>query len=174
MNSIEEALTYQRLISEFGLTQEEVAKRVSKSRVTITNSLRLLKLDDRVKKMLIDDKISSGHARPLISVDDREKQYLLACKIFDKKLSVRDTEQLVKKINEKDPEEKEEKQVLKDEYDLVYRNLENQICEILGTKVKIQHNKDNKGRIQIEYYSIDDLERIMDMFKVLDKHREDR
>lgn len=167
LNSIEEALTYQRLISEFGLTQEEVAKRVSKSRVTITNSLRLLKLDDRVQKMLIDDKISSGHARPLISVDDGEKQYLLACKIFDEKLSVRDTEQLVKKINEKEPEEKEERQVSKEEYDLVYRNLENQICEILGAKVKIQHNKDNKGRIQIEYYSIDDLERIMDMFKIL-------
>ncbi len=167
LNSIEEALTYQRLINEFGLTQEEVAKRVSKSRVTITNSLRLLKLDERVQKMLIDDKISSGHARPLISIDDGDKQYLLACKIFDEKLSVRDTENLIKKINEKKPEEKKDKEVSKEEYDLVYKNLENQICEILGTKVKIQHNKNNKGKIQIEYYSIDDLERIMDMFKVI-------
>ncbi len=170
LNPIEEALTYQRLITDFNLTQEELANRVSKSRVAITNSLRLLKLDGRVQSMLIDQMISSGHARAMIGIEDGEKQYLIACKVYDEKLSVRNIEKLIKDSKkDKGKEEKKEKEgkVSKEEYDLVYRNLENQICHILGTKVKIQNKNKNKGKIEIEYYSNDDLERIIDMFKSL-------
>lgn len=162
LNPIEEALAYQRLIKEFNLKQDEVAERVSKSRAAITNSMRLLKLDERVQQMLIEDMISSGHARAIIPVEDMEKQYNLACKIFEEKLSVRDIEKLVKKIFEDKPQ-KEIAVTMED--DFIYKNIEEKIRKIVGTKVSIQKKQNNKGKIEIEYYSNEELERIIELFE---------
>jgi ParB-like partition proteins len=162
LNPIEEAQTYHRLIQEFNLKQDEVAERVSKSRAAVTNSMRLLKLDVRVQQMLIDDILSSGHARTLLSIEDNDMQYSLANKIFDEKLSVRETEKLVKKIVSDKP--KKELAVAKDD-ELIYRNIEDKIRNIMGTKVSIHKKKNNKGFIEIEYYSTDELERIIELFE---------
>ncbi len=160
LNPIEEALAYQRLIKEYDLKQDEVAEKVSKSRAAVTNSMRLLKLDERVQKMLIDEMISSGHARTLLGIEDKDKQYATAMKVFDEKLSVRDTEKLIKDMNKAPKPEKK-----KPDNDFVYRDIEDKLKGIVGTKVVI-HNKDNnKGKIEIEYYSHDDFERIVDMLK---------
>ena len=165
LNPIEEALAYQRLIDEFHLKQDEVAERVSKSRTAITNSLRLLKLSDKVKEMLVEQMISTGHARCLISIEDNDVQYETAMTIFDQGLSVRDTEQLVKDVNkilEGKKEEKKEK-VKEDNTALlaVLSDMENNLKSKLGAKVKIKPRGKNKGRIEIEYFSSDDLERII-------------
>lgn len=161
LNPIEEALAYQRLIKEYKLKQDEVAEKVSKSRVAVTNSLRLLKLDERVQKMVIDDMISGGHARALLGISDGDKQYAVAMKAFDEKLSVRDIEKIIRDFD-KLPKEKI---VKKPQNDFVYRDMEEKLKSIMGTKVTI-HNKDNnKGKIEIEYYSQDDFERIMDLIK---------
>ncbi|MDF2885216.1 MAG: spo0J [Clostridiaceae bacterium] len=162
LNPIEEALAYQKLIHEFQLKQDEVAEKVSKSRAAVTNSLRLLKLDERVQQMLIDDMISSGHARAILPLEDLNLQYNTACKIFDEKLSVRETEKLVKKILLDKPE-KEVAAALED--DFIYRNLEEKIRNVIGTKVSIHKKQNNKGRIEIEYYSNDELERIVELFE---------
>ena len=138
LNPIEEALAYQRLIKDYNLKQDEIADKVSKSRAAVANSLRLLKLDERVQKMLIDDMISSGHARTLIGIENGDKQYALAMKVFDEKLSVRDIEKLIKEMN-KEPKSKE---VKKPQNDFIYRDMEEQLKNIMGTKVVI-HNKDN-------------------------------
>jgi ParB family chromosome partitioning protein len=164
LNPIEEAMAYQRLIEEYNLKQDDVAERVSKSRVAVTNAMRLLKLDERVQQMLIDGMISSGHARALLHIEDFEKQYNTACKIFDEKLSVRETEKLVKSLQKGKPH-KEAAVTLEDQ--LIYRELEEKIRNIMGTKVSIRKNKNNTGKIEIDYYSIDELERIMDLFQVL-------
>lgn len=163
LNAIEEAEAYNRLIEEYHLKQDEVAERVSKSRVAITNSLRLLKLDERVRNMVIEDKIKSGHARALLAVTDGEEQYQLALQVFDNKLSVRETEKLVKKVlNEKEKPEK--KKNPKEEQDtLVYKNFEEKLKQVIGTKVNINHKGKGKGKIEIEYYSPDEFDRIMDM-----------
>jgi ParB family chromosome partitioning protein len=162
LNPIEEAQTYQRLIQDFQLKQDEVAERVSKSRVAVTNSMRLLKLDSRVQQMIIDDMISSGHARALIPIDNGDKQYNAACKVFDEKLSVRETEKLVKNIIS----DKANKEVAAtQEDDFIYRNLEDKIRSIIGTKVSIHKKKNNKGSIEIEYYSTEELERIVEIFE---------
>ena len=156
LNPIEEAIAYKRLLEEFNLKQDEVAERVSKSRTAVTNSMRLLKLSDKVQQMIIDDMISTGHARALLAIDDPELQYTLANKIFDEKLSVRDIEKIVKaKNNKKKVEKPKEKEVL-------YQDLEEKLKSIFGTKVTI-NNKGNKGKIEIEYYSKEDLERIYDL-----------
>ena len=161
LNPIEEALAYQRLINDYNLKQDEIADKVSKSRAAVANSLRLLKLDERVQKMLIDDMISSGHARTLIGIQNGDKQYALAMKVFDEKLSVRDIEKLIKDMSK----EPKQKVVKKPQNDFVYRDMEEQLKNIMGTKVVI-HNKDNnKGKIEIEYYSQEDFERIMDLIK---------
>ncbi len=160
LNPIEEALAYQRLISEFSLRQDDVAERVSKSRTAVTNSMRLLKLCAKVQQMLIDDNITSGHARALLSIEDEELQYAMATKVFDEKLSVRETEKLVKKILENKPL----KQSIKPENDVIYKDLEEKIKTIVGTKVTINRKTDNKGKIEIEYYSEEELERLMDLF----------
>ncbi len=159
LNPIEEARAYRRLLDEYKLKQEDVAQKVSKSRVTITNSMRLLKLSEDVQNMVIDGMISSGHARALLAIDDKEKQLLLANKIFDEKLSVRETEKLVKDVLE--PKVKEKKEKLKD--DFIYEHIQDRIKEILGTKVKINRKDATKGKIEIEYYSVDDLDRIVDI-----------
>ena len=156
LNPIEEAIAYKRLLTEFNLKQDEVAERVSKSRVAITNSMRLLNLDERVQEILINEMISMGHARALLGIEDGDEQYNLAMRVFDEKLSVRDIEKIVKaKNNKKKVEKPKEKEVL-------YQDLEEKLKSIFGTKVTI-NNKGNKGKIEIEYYSKEDLERIYDL-----------
>ena len=159
LNPIEEAMAFKKLLEEFQLKQDEVADRVSKSRTAVTNSMRLLKLDDKVQQMIIDDMISTGHARALLAVDDAEMQYTLANKIFDEKLSVRETEKLVKEI--KNPKKPKEKKVVENSF--IYRDLENKMKDIFGTKVSISSKGKGKGKIEIEYYSDDELEHMFDM-----------
>jgi len=163
LNPIEEALAYKRLLNEFHLKQDEVAERVSKSRTAVTNSMRLLKLDERVQQMVIDDMISSGHARALLAVEDKEIQYTLAVRIFDEKLSVRDVEKLVRSLQEEKPKKKEE--VRDDSF--IYKDIEEKMKMILGTKVNVTHKKNHKGKIEIEYYSNEELERLMELFETL-------
>jgi ParB family chromosome partitioning protein len=166
LNPIEEAFAYQRLIEEFNLKQDEVADRVSKSRAAVTNSIRLLKLDKRVQQMLIDDMISSGHARTIIPIEENDLQYSIATKIFDENLSVRETEKLVKKILEGNLDVKEKsKSVLDDS--VIYKDIEEKIKSIIGTKVSISKKNKNKGKIEIEYYSNDELERIIELFETI-------
>lgn len=163
LNPIEEAHAYKRLLNEFSLKQDEVAERVSKSRTAVTNSMRLLKLDDRVQQMVIDDMISTGHARALLSIEDKELQYTVANRIFDEKLSVRETEKLMKSIQlEKTDKKKEDKNTVNS---LIYKDIEEKIKAILGTKVIVYHKANNKGKIQIEYYSNEELERIVEMLE---------
>ena len=162
LNPIEEASAYQRLIDEFHLKHEEIAARVSKSRTAITNSMRLLKLDKRVQLMLIEGEISGGHARALLSLEDKEMQYVAAERIIEHKLSVRETEKLVKSLLKPKIAEKPASQDAG--ADLVYREIEGKIREILGTKVSINRKDENRGKIEIEYYSMEELERLMDLF----------
>ena len=161
LNPIEEAMAYKRLMEEFELKQDEVATKVSKSRASITNSLRLLKLDPRVQKMLEEEMISTGHARALLAISNKDKQYEIAQKVFDEKLSVRDIEKLVKDLKKIKKNKKEEKDV----HDFLYTELEESMKQILGSKVSIKNKKNNKGKIEIEYYSRDELERIVDMIR---------
>ena len=163
LNPIEEAMAYKRLINEFKLKQDSIAERVSKSRTAVTNSLRLLKLDERVQQMLIDEMISAGHARAILAISDKDKQASVAMKVFDEKLSVRETEKLVKHIVEP-PKKKAEKQV-KTAEDAIYESLEEKMKGIVGTRVFIHRKKNNKGKIEIEYYSRDELERIIELFE---------
>lgn len=163
LNAIEEAEAYERLIKDFNLKQDEVAERVSKSRVAITNSLRLLKLDSRVREMIIEDKIKSGHARALLAVNDPEEQYRLAVMIFDHSMSVRETEKMVKKyLSDKDKSKKEVKE--KDtQTELIYKDFEEKLKTVIGTKVNINHKGKGKGKIEIEYFSPDEFDRIIGM-----------
>ncbi len=163
LNAIEEAEAYERLIKDFNLKQDEVAERVSKSRVAITNSLRLLKLDPRVREMIIEDKIKSGHARALLSVTDPEEQYRLAVMIFDNSMSVRETEKMVKKyLADKDKPTKEVKK--KDtQTELIYKDYEEKLKTVIGTKVNINNKGKGKGKIEIEYFSSDEFDRIIGM-----------
>lgn len=161
LNPIEEAEAYKRLIDEYNLKQEEMAERLSKSRTSITNSMRLLKLSSKVQKLVISGELSSGHARALIPVEDANKQYTLALEIIKNKLSVRETEKLVKALLE--PKKKVKKAV--PENDFVYRDIEGKIKDIVGTKVKINNKPGGKGKIEIEYYSTEDLERLIDLFE---------
>lgn len=165
LNPIEEARAYQRLIKDYRLKQDEVAEKVSKSRAAITNALRLLKLDERVQDMVIEGKISSGHARTILSIDDNDKQYMIAQKIFDEKLSVREVEKLMKSLDE--PEKKEKKLPAND---FVYRDIEQKLKNILGTQVIIKNKSNNKGKIEIDYYSQAELERIYDMLRKLNNN----
>lgn len=166
LNPIEEAQAYQRLIQEFHLTQEEIAARVSKNRATITNSMRLLKLDERVQEMLSDGRISSGHARAVLGVENGEQQFQLANKIVQEVLSVRDVEKLVKMMNRPEKKKKEEKGP---DIQLIYRQLEEKLKSIMGTKVTINRKDRNKGRIEIEYYSQEELERIIELMESMRK-----
>ena len=163
LNPVEEAMAYKRLIDEFNLKQDEIAERVSKSRTAVTNSLRLLKLDARVQQMMVDEMISAGHARALLAISDAEKQYSVAMRIFDEKLSVRETEKLVKTIL--NPSKKRENAVSDSAEDAIYESLEEKMKNITGTRVFIHRKKNNKGKIEIEYYSRDDLDRIIDLFE---------
>lgn len=164
LNPIEEAQAFQQLIQEFHLTQEEIANRVSKNRATITNSMRLLKLDIRVQDMLAEGKISSGHARALLGLEEGERQYQVAAKIIEEKLSVRDVEKLVKMMNRPPKEKKPEKGP---DIDLIYRQVEDKLKSIMGTKVVINQKDKNKGRIEIEYYSQEELDRLIELMESL-------
>ena len=143
LNPIEEAIAYKRLLKEFHLKQDEIAERVSKSRTAVTNSMRLLKLNSKVQQMVIDDMISTGHARALLALEDEEQQYTIANKIFDEKLSVRETEKLIKILKNPKKTAKKEK--------------------IEHTKVNVNPKSNGKGKIEIEYYSEEELERIFDL-----------
>ena len=161
LNPVEEARAYQNLIREYDLKQEEVAERVSKSRSAVTNSLRLLKLNDEVLDMLVEEKISSGHARALLALEDPDQQLSVAEKIVKEKLNVRDIEKLVKEINH--PLKKAPKKQLKN--DFIYQDMEEKLKQKIGTKVRINRKTENKGKIEIEYYSQDELEKIIAYFK---------
>ena len=172
LNPIEEAVAFKRLLTEFHLKQDEVAERVSKSRTAVTNSMRLLKLDEKVQQMLIDEMLTTGHARALLSIDNHEMQFTAAQKIFDEKLSVRETEKLVKKIlndgqpqKVKDVEQEEEFKRLK----VVYHDIEEKMKQALGTKVIINYKDKNKGKIEIEYYDSNQLEHLFEMCQTLQK-----
>ena len=165
LNPIEEAIAYKRLLTEFNLKQDEVAERVSKSRTAVTNSMRLLKLDERVQQMVIDDLITTGHARALLGIDDVEKQYAVAQKIFDEKLSVRETEKLVKKLQKEKDSTPEKESKLDPTVEAIYHDLEEKMKSVLGTKVSIHQKDEKKGKIEIEYYSPEELDRIIDMIR---------
>ncbi|MFR3183572.1 MAG: ParB/RepB/Spo0J family partition protein [Ruminococcus sp.] len=162
LNPIEEALAYKRLMEEFRLKQDEIAERVSKSRTAVTNSIRLLKLDERVQRMVVDEMISTGHARALLTIEDGDDQYTIAMKIFDEKLSVRETERLVKNLQ--NPKPKKEN-VADTQMEVIYHQLEEKIKSIVGTKVSIHQKNNQKGKIEIEYYSQAELERLIEMFE---------
>lgn len=168
LNPIEEALAYKKLLTEFHLKQDEVAERVSKSRTAVTNSMRLLKLNEKVQQMLIDDMLSTGHARALLAIENADEQYNLAQQIFDEKMSVRDVEKLVKKLQkEKTEKPKEEAKTTQsvEQMQAIYHDLEEKMKSIFGTKVSITSKDMKKGKIEIEYYSPDELDHIMDMFR---------
>lgn len=169
LNPIEEALAYKRLLTEFNLKQDEVAERVSKSRTAVTNAMRLLKLNDKVQQMVIDEMLTTGHARALLGIDDQEKQYVLAQKIFDEKLSVRDTEKLVKSIQNEKKNRTNVRKEIDPKLEAIYHDLEEQMKGILGTKVSINHKDEKKGKVEIEYYSQDELDRIIDLLRTVQK-----
>lgn len=165
LNPIEESMAYKRLMEEFHLKQDAIAERVSKSRTAVTNSMRLLKLDDRVQQMLIDEMISTGHARALLALESKDAQAEAAVKVFDEKLSVRETERLVKELL--NPVQKKEEKPKNQAEELVYKNLEEKIKQIIGSKVAINRRTDNKGKIEIEYYSQEELERIVELLETI-------
>lgn len=162
LNPIEEAIAYRKLMDEFHLKQDDIANRVGKSRVAVTNSMRLLKLDERIQQMLIEDMISAGHARALLGITENEMQYQAAVKVFDEKLSVRETEKLVKKMLEEKPEKPLNKRE-EEQNNVIYHEIEERLKSIIGSKVKINRKAGNKGRIEIEYYSSEELERIVEL-----------
>lgn len=160
LNPIEEALAYKKLLNEFHLKQEEVAERVSKSRTAVTNSMRLLKLEDEVQKMVVDELITTGHARALLGIEDGEQQIACAKKIVDEKLSVRDIEKLVKNMNKPAKEKKAPKDK---SVDFIYQDIEEKLKLSLGTKVSVTAKENGAGKIEIEFYSNDDLDRLLEI-----------
>ena len=162
LNPIEEARAYKRLLEEFSLKQDEVAERVSKSRTAVTNSMRLLKLNDKVQQMIIDEMISTGHARAILGIDNQEIQYQVANRVFDEKLSVRDVEKIVKNLKKNKPAKNKELDKEKED-DFIYHALEEKISSKLSTKVKIVRKENSKGKIEISFFTNDELDRITDM-----------
>ena len=162
---------YQIIAGERRWRAAKIAGKVSKSRVAITNALRLLKLDERVRTMLVEDKLKSGHARALLAIENNDLQYETAVQVFDQKLSVRETEKLVKKILLPKAEKKEDEKNNDAQMKTIYQNFEEKLKMIMGTKVNINHGKKGKGKIEIEYYSPDEFDRIMElMTKIADKN----
>lgn len=157
LNPIEEAQAYKRLVDEFHMKQDEVAEVIGKDRTTITNSMRLLNLADEVQEFLIDKKLTPGHARALLSITDKVQQTEIATQVFDQKMTVRDTEKLVKSLGKP----KKPKKLTPEALQLIYRQLENKIRENIGAKVSIKPSDEKKGRIEIEYYSQEELEEIV-------------
>ena len=161
LNPIEEAMAFKQLMQEYDLKQDELAERVSKSRTAVTNSMRLLKLPQKIMEMVINNELSSGHARTLLSIEDEDLQIKVAELVILKQMSVRETENYVKKLQNNKNKSKDTKNT---DNDFVYRDIENRIKEIVGTKVKVNHKNNGKGKIEIEFYSDDELERIYDLF----------
>ena len=165
LNPIEEAMAFKKLLTEFNLKQDEVAERVSKSRTAVTNSMRLLKLDEKVQQMIIDDMISTGHGRALLAIESGKEQVAFGNRIFDEKLSVREVEKLIKKL--KNPKKK--KPVEATEHMFIYQSIEDKLRNVLGTKVKVTEKANGKGKIEIEYYSNAELERIYDLLTSIEE-----
>ncbi len=165
LNPIEEAVAYQRLMQEFHLKQEEIAERVSKNRSTITNSMRLLNLVPKVQQMLMEGLLTSGHARALLAIQDEESQLKLAEKIIQDHLSVREVEKAVKAIGKVPKEKKKEKE--DEALELIFKNLEDRMKMVVGTKVNISRKDRSKGKIEIEYYSEAELERIVELIETI-------
>lgn len=161
LNPIEEAQAYKRLLTEFNLKQDEVADRVSKSRTAVTNSMRLLKLCDEVQQMIVSGMITTGHARALIGIEDPEEQYTIAQRIFDEKLSVRDVEKLVKNLGK--PVKLRKPNEVDQSLAVIYQDIEDKLKEKLSTKVAITSKGNGAGKIEIEFYSNDDLEKLIDV-----------
>lgn len=167
LNPIEEATAYKRLMEEFHLTQEEVAKKVSKSRPVIANAVRLLDLDDRVQQMLIEEKITEGHGRRLLEISDKEVQFELATRIMDQELTVRETEKLIKAMKDPNKKSDEKKGNITNGLSYIYQDMEEKMKSIMGTKVSILPKDRKKGKIEIEYYSVEELERLMELLESL-------
>ena len=161
LTPIEEALAYKKLMDEFHMKHDQVAERVSKSRTAVTNSIRLLKLCKKVQEMVENGMITAGHARAIISVEDPDKQYELAQRIFDENLNVREVEKIIKKMNEPAKEGKPKPDT--SQFDAIYENLAEKMKQTLGTKVSITSKGQGAGKIEIEFYSNEDLERIMEL-----------
>lgn len=165
LNPIEEAMAYKKLINDFKITQEDLSKRIGKSRVAISNTMRLMNLDTRVQQYLIEGIISEGHGKVLLGIEDKDKQYEVAQRLIDEKWSVRYLEKLVKKINENKDKVNEDVELDIVTINPYYKELKDQLQNYFGTKVNIS-NKKNKGKIEIEYYSEDDLQRILDIINM--------
>ncbi|MEF9916947.1 MAG: ParB/RepB/Spo0J family partition protein [Lachnospiraceae bacterium] len=163
LNPIEEAIAFKKLLNDFALKQDEVAERVSKSRTAVTNSMRLLKLSSKVQQMIIDDMISTGHARALLAIEDQEQQYILATRIFDEKLSVRDIEKIIKEM--RNPKKEIIKNEIKNAF--IFENLEEKMKSVIGTKVVVNQKSKEKGKIEIEYCSEEELERIFELIMTI-------
>ena len=164
LNPIEEALAYKKLQTEFNLKQEEVAERVSKNRTTITNSIRLLKLSENVQQMIIDGDLSTGHARAILAIDNPDEQYRVALKVYNEKMSVRDIEKYIKNMNK--PEKVKPQKEVNESLHAIYQSLEEDLKQALGTKVSIISKDENgAGKLEVEFYNNDDLERIVELLK---------
>ena len=160
LNPIEEAQAYKKLLNEFNLKQDEIAERVSKSRTAVTNSIRLLKLSEEVQSMVIEEMISTGHARALLAIDNAEEQYTLAQRIFDEKLSVREVEKLVKNLHKPVKPKKMDDKTL----EVIYQEIAEKLKDNFSTKVSVSSKGEGAGKIEIEFYSHEDLDRLMDIF----------
>lgn len=165
LNPIEEALAYRKLLNDFKITQEELSKRIGKSRVAIANTMRLTNLDERVQQYIIESILSEGHGRVLLTINDKQKQYELSQQVIDEKLSVRELERLIKRFNEEEEKEKVIWSMGMDDLNPYYKEIKNQLQNYFGTKVNVS-NKKNKGKIEIEYYSEEDLQRILDIINM--------
>lgn len=165
LNPIEEAMAYRRLIEEYNLKQDEVAERVSKSRTTVTNSMRLLKLDCRVQDMIADEKLTTGHARAMLAIVDADKQFEFAERAFDEKMSVRDVEREIKRMLNDKKEEKKSKENIDSQLKAVYQEVEERLKGILGTKVLINAKNSKSGKLEIEYYSQEELDRFIELLE---------
>lgn len=160
LNPIEEASAFKRLIHDFKLTQEELAKKIGKSRTSIANTMRLIHLDERVQQFLIEEILSEGHGRALLGLENTEDQYIAAQKVIDEALSVRETESLVASFHKVKPVARKMKM------DPYYKDIEKRLAKSMGTKVLLKPKAKNKGKIEIEYYSMEDLNRLLEYLKL--------
>ena len=162
LNAVEEALAYQSLISEYDLSQEELAERLSKKRTTITNSLRLLKLEEEILNYIREGKLKEGHGRALLAIPEGKKRLELAKECVEKNLSVREVE---KRGQKQETQKKDGRKALSKQFTSIFKDFESRMGESLGTKVKIIPKNENKGKVEIEYYSKEDLERLYDLLE---------
>ncbi|SFO11678.1 ParB/RepB/Spo0J family partition protein [Proteiniclasticum ruminis] len=160
LNPIEEASAFKRLIHDFKLTQEDLAKKIGKSRTSIANTMRLIQLDERVQQFLIEESLSEGHGRALLGLESSEDQYLAAQKVIDEGLSVRETERLVTTFHKVKPVARKMK------LDPYYKDIEKRLAKNMGTKVLLKPKAKNKGKIEIEYYSMEDLNRLLEYLRL--------